>query len=76
MGGGFGIGNSNLVIGSPGMGKTLIAFSFLYAGLEAGDKCIYVYSNDIKENVIHGFQTLGKDVSEYRKKNRLKLFDF
>ncbi len=71
LGGGFPQGGSVLVYGPPGAGKTLLAFSFLWEGLEEGDSCLYVCANESIKEIRNGFKTLGYNVGNHERKKKL-----
>lgn len=69
LGGGLPSGELYLVQGSPGTGKTLLALSFLRAGLEAGEKCLLLTlsqrADSIREMVeAHGWPIDGLEIFE------------
>ena len=58
-----------LVEGNPGSGKTTLALQFLFAGLKAGQKCLYVTLSETKEELragalSHGWSLDGIEVVE------------
>jgi circadian clock protein KaiC len=69
IGGGIPRGDSTLLIGPSGVGKTLLAVSFVAAGLEQGERCLHVSLQETEEQVREKAATLGwnwKDVDEER----------
>ena len=58
-----------LVEGNPGAGKTTLALQFLLAGVEAGEKCLYITLSETKEELragaeSHGWSLDGLDIIE------------
>jgi CBS domain-containing protein len=74
LGGGLPIGSSTLICGEPGSGKTLLAYSFLYDGLLMNDCGIYIFSNELLDEVRGGFRSLGFNIEKYEKKHQI-FFD-
>ncbi|WP_250436211.1 ATPase domain-containing protein [Caballeronia sp. ATUFL_F2_KS9A] len=52
--GGLSRGNLFLLEGSPGTGKTTIALSFLQAGAELGEQCLYITLSETTTELRHG----------------------
>jgi len=67
LGGGLPLGSSTLIYGEPGSGKTLIAYSFLYEALLQNEYGVYVFSNELIEDVRNGFKSLGWNIGKYEK---------
>src|SRR5688572_3414154 len=69
LGGGFIEHRRYLIEGNPGAGKTTLALQFLFAGVEAGEKCLYVTLSEAKEELragakSHGWSLQGIEVVE------------
>jgi circadian clock protein KaiC len=69
LGGGWTSNRLYLVEGAPGAGKTTLALQFLQAGLDAGERCLYVTLSETKEELeavvaAHGLRFDGVDVFE------------
>lgn len=63
IGGGIPRGDSTLLIGPSGVGKTLLAISFLAAGLKDGERCLHVSLQETEAQVREKAATLGSDWS-------------
>jgi len=75
LGGGYPLGSGTLICGEPGSGKTLIAYSFLYAGLLKNECGIYIFSNELIEDVKNGFGSLGYNINKYEKNKKMFFED-
>ena len=51
---GFIPGRIYLVEGDPGAGKTTIALQYLLAGVQAGERCLYVTLSETREELTAG----------------------
>jgi circadian clock protein KaiC len=51
IGGGIPRGDSTLLIGPSGVGKTLMALRFIAAGLEQGERCLHISFQETEEQV-------------------------
>jgi circadian clock protein KaiC len=61
MGGGIPIGDSALVLGPSGVGKTLLALHFVAAGLERGERCLYLSFQETAEELLMKAASTGRD---------------
>jgi circadian clock protein KaiC len=59
LNGGFIEHRMYLVEGNPGAGKTTLALQFLFAGVAAGEKCMYVTLSETKEELMAGAASHG-----------------
>lgn len=69
LAGGFPPGQMYLVEGNPGAGKTTLGLHFLRAGVEAGERCVYVVLSESERAlkrlaVSHGWSLDGIDIVE------------
>jgi circadian clock protein KaiC len=69
LGGGWTPNRLYLVEGAPGAGKTTLALQFLQAGIDAGERCLYITLSETKEELdtivaAHGLRFDGVDVFE------------
>ncbi len=71
LAGGYPLSSSTLICGEPGSGKTVIAYSFLYNGLLQNECGIYVYSNELVDDIKDGFKSLGYNIDKYEKRKKL-----
>ena len=59
LSGGFPRGHVFLVEGTPGAGKTTVALQFLLAGVEAGEKCLYITLSETERELRDGAASHG-----------------
>src|SRR5213076_142357 len=59
LSGGFSRGHLFLVEGAPGTGKTTVALQFLLAGVEAGEKCLYIALSETERELRDGAASHG-----------------
>jgi KaiC/GvpD/RAD55 family RecA-like ATPase len=62
--GGLTEGSIMLVIGEPGTGKSTLLRRFAYEGLDAGEHCLYLLSNNALDKVLPSMQRNGMDISK------------
>lgn len=74
--GGFEKNSTNLVIGSPGGGKTVFAMQFLVEGMKKGERCLYVSFEERKENFFKNMNGFGWDAEEFEKKGLLTFLEY
>ena len=63
-GGGIPRGDSTLLIGPSGVGKTLLALRFVAAGLEAGERCLHISFQETETQVRDKVAAAGWDWTE------------
>lgn len=63
IGGGIPRGDSTLLVGPSGVGKTLLGLSFLAAGLERGERCLHISFQETEAQVREKAETAGWDWS-------------
>jgi circadian clock protein KaiC len=61
IGGGIPRGDSTLLIGPSGVGKTLLALRFVAAGLEAGERCLHISFQETEAQVREKVAAAGWD---------------
>jgi circadian clock protein KaiC len=61
LGGGVPRGDSTLLVGPSGVGKTLLALTFVAAALEQGERCLYVSFQETEEQLLEKSSTVGWD---------------
>ena len=67
-------GNSiTLVSGTPGSGKTILCFHYLWEGLINGDNCLYLTSDERIENILRQADELGFDFQTWIDNGKLKF---
>jgi len=64
IGGGIPRGDSTLLIGPSGVGKTLMALRFIAAGLEQGERCLHISLQESEEQVREKAAAAGWDWSD------------
>jgi len=71
--GGFLHNSVNIVTGETGTGKTIFALQFIWHGLQAGDRCVYITLEERPEDIREDALVFGWDLAKYEKKGQLKL---
>jgi circadian clock protein KaiC len=61
MGGGIPIGDTSLVLGPPGAGKTICSLNFIAEGIARGERCIYVSFQDTADQLVGMGRAFGWD---------------
>jgi circadian clock protein KaiC len=74
--GGFENRSTNLLIGSSGTGKSIFAIQFLKAGMDQGEKCLYVTFEERKEEVYANMSEFGWDLEAYEKKGLFLFLEY
>ena len=74
--GGFENGSTNLLIGSSGTGKSILAVQFLKAGMDKGETCLYVTFEERKEEVYANMLEFGWNLEEYEKKGLFTFLEY
>jgi len=69
--GGFVKGNSVLVTGSAGTGKTIFCCQFLWEGLKNGENCMYITFEELPEEIKGDAAVFGWDFDKYEKEGKL-----
>lgn len=63
--GGFPKGSVTLVTGGPGTGKTTICSQFLWKGLQEGEKCLYISTEEMVEEIKSDAEVYGFDFDQF-----------
>ncbi len=71
--GGFEKNSTNLLVGGPGSGKTILATQFIVEGLKNEESCLYITFEESKQSFYHNMKRFGWQLEEYEKKG---LFTF
>ena len=71
--GGFPEGSVTLVSGTPGTGKTIVCFQYIWQGLQNGEKCLFLSSDERIENLIKQARKLGFDFQPAIDNNQMKF---
>ena len=69
--GGLPQGSITLVSGTPGTGKTIVCFQYLHTGLQQGEKCMFLASDERVENLLRQAKELGFDFQPYINQGQL-----
>jgi len=62
-----------LVSGTPGSGKTILCFNFIWEGLQNNEHCLYLTSDERVENILKQATELGFDFQRYMNNGTLKI---
>jgi circadian clock protein KaiC len=73
LGGGFWTGDTTVVVGPSGVGKTIFGLRFVAAGLEAGERCLYVTLQDTAVELIERARTFGWDLETAHADGQLEI---
>ena len=73
LNGGYPKGSVILISGTPGTGKTILCFQFLYAGLSAGEKVLYLSSDEPIKNLMQEAERFNMDFQKYIDTGQLKF---
>lgn len=71
--GGFIEGSSIFLTGASGTGKTIISMQFLTAGLQNGEKGIYISYEESRAHLVSDAKSFGWDLEKYEKDGLLKI---
>lgn len=63
------------VTGEPGTGKTVLCIHFIAKGVEVGDKCIYVTTEESRESIMRQAAQFGFDFKKAVEERRLIIID-
>ncbi|MGH2734736.1 MAG: RAD55 family ATPase [Actinomycetota bacterium] len=64
MGGGIPAGDATAILGSSGVGKTVLALRFMAEGLENGERCLYVSFQEDAGQLVAKAASFGWDLSD------------
>ena len=73
LSGGLPSNSITLVSGTPGSGKTILCFHYLLEGLNNGENCLFLTSDERVENILKQARELGFDFQKWVENGRLKL---
>jgi KaiC/GvpD/RAD55 family RecA-like ATPase len=68
-------GDAILVRGEPGTGKTILCLQFIHAGVEKGEKCVYISTEETPQTIMRTGKELWSDFSNYIDSNQLAIVD-
>lgn len=75
IGGGYPSGRTILVSGQPGVGKTMLGIQFVLAGLQSGEKAVYITLDQPAPQCIADAESAGLSLAPYLRNNHLKILD-
>ncbi len=73
LSGGLPDNSITLVSGTPGSGKTILCFHYLWNGLNNGERCLYLTSDERIENILKQGSELGFDFKAASDRGDLKV---
>lgn len=73
LSGGFPSNSITLVSGTPGSGKTIMCFHYVAEGLNKGEKCLYLTSDERVKNILKQATELGFDFQSAADSGQLKF---
>ena len=73
--GGFLQNTINMVEGDAGTGKTTFCMHFLFAGLEAGEKCVFITIDETKKSLYRNMGRFGFDLKKYEENGQLLFLE-
>ncbi len=73
--GGFPYNKSILLVGSPGSGKGLVAFTYMKEGLISKNKVVYICMNEFLKDIEGLFASIGVDINDHLKKGNFGLIN-
>ena len=73
LSGGLPSNSITLVSGTPGSGKTILCYHYLWEGLNCGEKCLFITSDERIENVIKQAKELGFDFRSWIEAGKIKF---
>jgi len=74
--GGFVKSSVNMIVGCTGTGKSIFAAQFLMAGLEKGEKCLYISFEEKKEEAYANLLEIGWDFEKYEKAGKFFFIEY
>jgi len=73
LSGGYPKGRIILVSGTPGSGKTIVGFHYINAGIQNGEKCLYLSTDELVDSLISEGLEFGFDFQNAIDKNQVKF---
>lgn len=73
--GGFPTPSNVLILGPPGVGKSILCRQVLYAGLKMGGSGVYITLDEPGSEVVQAMENLGFDIASFLDENRLKIIE-
>lgn len=75
LGGGLYRDSVTLVSGSTGIGKTTLALGFVLAGVEAGERAVFVGFEESTDQLVRGVRAWGHDVAALQEQGQLVILN-
>ena len=73
LSGGLPYNSITLVSGSPGSGKTILCYHYLWEGLNSGEKCLFITSDERITNIVKQAKQLGFDFRSWIEDGKIKF---
>ncbi len=73
LGGGFARGDTNLVAGSPGTGKTTLGLHFIAAGIQAGEPGVFVTFEYLPQQIYRDAAKRGWPLEQWEQEGKLRV---
>jgi circadian clock protein KaiC len=73
LGGGLVGGTTTIVAGEPGVGRTLTSLSFLTAGANAGERCMYYGFRETPARLLEAADAVGLPLRQHVEANRITM---
>jgi len=73
--GGFPKGRSYLIAGEPGTGKTILTLQFLLAGVQLGERALFISIDEKPEHIIADMESLGWNIRPYLESGIFQILD-
>jgi len=73
LSGGLPSNSITLVSGSPGSGKTILCYHYLLEGLNNGEKCLFITSDERIGNIVKQAKQLGFDFKPWMEAGKIKF---
>lgn len=71
--GGYPVNSITLVSGTPGSGKSIMCFHYMLEGLNKGEKCLYLTSDERIESIIKQANELGFNFNQWIEQGKIKF---
>jgi circadian clock protein KaiC len=76
LGGGIPAGSTTLIVGGPGVGKTLLGLHYLIEGLRQGEPSLFVGFNERREQLLEKAQRFGMPLAEAVQSGQIRIRTF
>ena len=75
LSGGFPKGRGYLIAGEPGTGKTILTLQFLLAGVQQGERVLFVSIDEKPEHIIMDMESLGWNIRPHLESGAFQILD-